>query len=72
MVKTLVFLQPYFCVQYEVLEAAQLAIETMNGILVEGSYIKVRWPKLKIAPFIEARFTTVHMDIPKMPRHEAL
>ncbi|XP_049999241.1 RNA exonuclease 5 isoform X3 [Alexandromys fortis] len=35
---------PYFCVQYEVLEAAQLAIETMNGILVEGSYIKVRRP----------------------------
>ncbi|XP_049999243.1 RNA exonuclease 5 isoform X5 [Alexandromys fortis] len=36
--------RPYFCVQYEVLEAAQLAIETMNGILVEGSYIKVRRP----------------------------
>lgn len=52
MVKTLVFLQPYFRVQYEVLEAAQLAIETMNGILVEGSYIMVSWPKLKVAPFI--------------------
>ncbi|XP_038182325.1 RNA exonuclease 5 isoform X7 [Arvicola amphibius] len=36
--------RPYFCVQYEVLEAAQLAIETMNGILVEGSYIRVHRP----------------------------
>ncbi|KAL1774235.1 RNA exonuclease NEF-sp isoform X1 [Sigmodon hispidus] len=36
--------RPYFCIQYEVLEAAQLAIETMNGILVEGSYIKVHRP----------------------------
>ncbi|MEJ1273903.1 RNA exonuclease 5 [Cricetulus griseus] len=31
---------PHFCIQYEVLEAAQLAIETMNGILVEDSYIR--------------------------------
>ncbi|CAO2583035.1 RNA exonuclease 5, partial [Lemmus lemmus] len=36
--------RPYFRVQYEVLEAAQLAIETMNGILVEGSYIRVHRP----------------------------
>ncbi|XP_052056152.1 RNA exonuclease 5 isoform X2 [Apodemus sylvaticus] len=33
--------RPYFSIQYEVLEAAQLAIETMNGTLLEGSYIKV-------------------------------
>ncbi|XP_027265990.1 RNA exonuclease 5 isoform X2 [Cricetulus griseus] len=35
---------PHFCIQYEVLEAAQLAIETMNGILVEDSYIRVHRP----------------------------
>ncbi|XP_031243933.1 RNA exonuclease 5 isoform X2 [Mastomys coucha] len=33
--------KPYFSIQYEVLEAAQLAIETMNGILLEGSCIRV-------------------------------
>ncbi|OBS60205.1 hypothetical protein A6R68_08685, partial [Neotoma lepida] len=36
--------RPYFCIQYEILEAAQLAIETMNGVLVEGSHIKVYRP----------------------------
>ncbi|XP_006153349.1 RNA exonuclease 5 isoform X3 [Tupaia chinensis] len=36
--------QPHLCIQYEVLEAAQLAIETLDGILVEGSYIKVQRP----------------------------
>lgn len=50
--KPLVFLQPHFCIQYEVLEAAQLAIETMNGILVEGPYIRVREPRLEADPFI--------------------
>lgn len=52
MVKTLFFVQPYFSIQYEVLEAAQLALETMNGSLLEGSCIRVRWTKLKSAPFI--------------------
>ncbi|XP_040853630.1 RNA exonuclease 5-like isoform X2 [Ochotona curzoniae] len=36
--------QPYLCVQYDVLEAAQLAIETLNGILLEGVCIKVKRP----------------------------
>ncbi|XP_008571614.1 PREDICTED: putative RNA exonuclease NEF-sp isoform X2 [Galeopterus variegatus] len=36
--------QPHLCIQYEVLEAAQLAIESMESILVEGTCIKVRRP----------------------------
>ncbi|XP_058142285.1 RNA exonuclease 5 isoform X2 [Dasypus novemcinctus] len=36
--------QPHLCIQYEVLEAAQLAIETLDGILVEGTFIKVQRP----------------------------
>ncbi|OWK10874.1 hypothetical protein Celaphus_00006982 [Cervus elaphus hippelaphus] len=32
--------QPHLCIQYEVLEAAQLAIESLDDILVEGSCIK--------------------------------
>lgn len=39
----LIFLQLHLCVQYEVLEAAQLAIESLNGVMVEGIYVKVRW-----------------------------
>nr|XP_038934626.1 RNA exonuclease 5 isoform X7 [Rattus norvegicus] len=33
--------RPYFSIQYELLEAAQLAIETMNGTILEGSCIRV-------------------------------
>ncbi|XP_012997372.1 RNA exonuclease 5 isoform X4 [Cavia porcellus] len=36
--------QLHLCVQYEVLEAAQLAIESLNGVMVEGIYVKVRRP----------------------------
>ncbi|KAM6166305.1 RNA exonuclease 5 [Erethizon dorsatum] len=36
--------QLHLCVQYEVLEAAQLAIESLNGVMVEGIYIKVQRP----------------------------
>ncbi|XP_064317825.1 RNA exonuclease 5 isoform X1 [Phalacrocorax carbo] len=36
--------QPYVCIQYEVLEAAQLAVESLNGAEVAGSYIKVQRP----------------------------
>nr|XP_033818811.1 RNA exonuclease 5 isoform X2 [Geotrypetes seraphini] len=32
--------QPFVCIQYEVLEAAQLAVETLNGTNVEGCCIK--------------------------------
>ncbi|KAI5139926.1 Rna Exonuclease 5 [Manis pentadactyla] len=37
-------IQPHLCIQFEVLEAAQLAIESMDGILVEGACIKVQRP----------------------------
>ncbi|XP_037363393.1 RNA exonuclease 5 [Talpa occidentalis] len=36
--------QPHLCIQYEVLEAAQLAIESLDNILVEGTCIKVQRP----------------------------
>ncbi|OXB72751.1 UNVERIFIED_CONTAM: hypothetical protein H355_009932 [Colinus virginianus] len=36
--------QPYVCIQYDVLEAAQLAVETLNGAEVAGSCIKVQRP----------------------------
>ncbi|NWS69743.1 REXO5 exonuclease, partial [Crotophaga sulcirostris] len=36
--------QPYVCVQYEVLEAAQLAVESLDGAEVAGSCIKVQRP----------------------------
>lgn len=36
--------RPYLCIKYEVLEAAQLAIESVNGILIEGLSIKVHRP----------------------------
>ncbi|NXL44657.1 REXO5 exonuclease, partial [Podilymbus podiceps] len=36
--------QPYVCIQYEVLEAAQLAVESLNGAEVAGSCIKVQRP----------------------------
>ncbi|XP_054036393.1 RNA exonuclease 5 [Dryobates pubescens] len=36
--------QPYVCIQYEVLEAAQLAVESLNETEVAGSCIKVQRP----------------------------
>ncbi|GAB0196637.1 RNA exonuclease 5 [Grus japonensis] len=36
--------EPYVCVQYEVLEAAQLAVESLNGAEIAGSCIKVQRP----------------------------
>ncbi|XP_067162167.1 RNA exonuclease 5 isoform X2 [Apteryx mantelli] len=36
--------QPYVCIQYEMLEAAQLAVENLNGAEVAGCCIKVQRP----------------------------
>ncbi|XP_006123192.2 RNA exonuclease 5 isoform X2 [Pelodiscus sinensis] len=36
--------QPHICIQYDVLEAAQLAMESLNGANVAGSCIKVQRP----------------------------
>ncbi|XP_010339061.1 RNA exonuclease 5 isoform X2 [Saimiri boliviensis] len=36
--------QPHLCIQYEVLEGAQLAIESVDGILLDGTRIKVQRP----------------------------
>ncbi|XP_045398696.1 RNA exonuclease 5 [Lemur catta] len=35
--------QPHLCIQYEVLKAAQLALESLDGILVESTSIKHSW-----------------------------
>lgn len=34
--------KPHVCVQYDTLEAAQLAVESLNGAEVAGRSIKVR------------------------------
>ncbi|XP_019607166.2 RNA exonuclease 5 [Rhinolophus sinicus] len=36
--------QPHVCVQYEILEAAQLAIESLDGILIDGIRVKAQRP----------------------------
>ncbi|XP_069066377.1 RNA exonuclease 5 isoform X2 [Pleurodeles waltl] len=36
--------QPFVCIQYEILEAAQLAVEILDGACIEGSLIKVQRP----------------------------
>lgn len=36
--------QPFVCIQYETLEAAQLAVEILDGACIEGSLIKVQRP----------------------------
>ncbi|XP_034986388.2 RNA exonuclease 5 [Zootoca vivipara] len=36
--------EPHICIQYEVLEAAQLAMESLNGAEVAGSSIKLQRP----------------------------
>ncbi|XP_029432170.1 RNA exonuclease 5 isoform X4 [Rhinatrema bivittatum] len=36
--------EPYICIQYDLLEAAQLAVEVLNGANVEGRCIKVQRP----------------------------
>ena len=61
--KILVFLQPHLCIQYEVLEAAQLAIESLDDILVEGSCIKVtsRKRKHKVVPFTQPCIFHIHI-----------
>ncbi|KAJ7305840.1 hypothetical protein JRQ81_010206 [Phrynocephalus forsythii] len=36
--------KPYICIQYEVLEAAQLAVDRLHGTKIRGSRIKVQRP----------------------------
>ncbi|KAJ6659730.1 hypothetical protein lerEdw1_018445 [Lerista edwardsae] len=40
--------KPHFCIQYDVLEAAQLAVERLNGAEVAGSSIKVQRPTTEL------------------------
>ncbi|XP_015271604.1 PREDICTED: putative RNA exonuclease NEF-sp [Gekko japonicus] len=54
--------KPHICVQYEVLEAAQLAIENLNGAEVAGSYIKVQRPITEMTLDWETLLRQLEMD----------
>ncbi|KAL8175468.1 UNVERIFIED_CONTAM: hypothetical protein K2H54_025846 [Gekko kuhli] len=54
--------KPHICVQYEVLEAAQLAIENLNGAEVAGSYIKVQRPITEMTLDWETLLRELEMD----------
>ncbi|XP_006876027.1 PREDICTED: putative RNA exonuclease NEF-sp-like [Chrysochloris asiatica] len=54
--------QPHLCVQYEVLEAAQLAIETLNGALIEGISIKVQRPVTELTLDCETLVNELEQD----------
>ncbi|XP_054849505.1 RNA exonuclease 5 [Eublepharis macularius] len=55
-------LKPHVCIQYEVLEAAQLAIENLNGAEVAGSYIKVQRPVTEMTLDCEALLRELETD----------
>nr|XP_008162845.1 RNA exonuclease 5 isoform X1 [Chrysemys picta bellii]XP_042709148.1 RNA exonuclease 5 isoform X1 [Chrysemys picta bellii] len=55
--------QPHICIQYEVLEAAQLAMESLNGADVAGSYIKVQRPVTVMMLDCDMLIKELEMDI---------
>ncbi|XP_062444797.1 RNA exonuclease 5 isoform X2 [Rhea pennata] len=55
--------QPYVCIQYEVLEAAQLAVESLNGAEVAGSCIKVQRPVTGTMLDCDVLITELELDI---------
>nr|XP_056722584.1 RNA exonuclease 5 [Euleptes europaea] len=55
-------LKPHLCIQYEVLEAAQLAIENLNGAEVAGSWIKVQRPVTETTLDCENLLRQLEMD----------
>ncbi|XP_053132353.1 RNA exonuclease 5 isoform X2 [Hemicordylus capensis] len=54
--------QPHLCIQYEVLEAAQLAMESLDGTEVAGSLIKVQRPITEAVLDCEALVKRLEMD----------
>ncbi|XP_061849330.1 RNA exonuclease 5 isoform X2 [Colius striatus] len=55
--------QPYVCIQYEVLEAAQLAVESLNGAEVAGSCIKVQRPVSAATLDCDALIKELELDV---------
>ncbi|KAG6927713.1 exonuclease NEF-sp [Chelydra serpentina] len=55
--------QPHICIQYEVLEAAQLAMESLNGADVAGSCIKVQRPVTVMMLDCDVLIKELEMDI---------
>ncbi|NXJ77055.1 REXO5 exonuclease, partial [Trogon melanurus] len=55
--------QPYVCIQYEVLEAAQLAVESLNGAEVAGSCIKVQRPVTAAMLDCEVLIKELELDV---------
>ncbi|XP_074867112.1 RNA exonuclease 5 [Carettochelys insculpta] len=55
--------QPHICIQYEVLEAAQLAVESLNGADVAGSCIKVQRPVTVMMLDCDMLLKELEMDI---------
>ncbi|XP_077684056.1 RNA exonuclease 5 isoform X2 [Eretmochelys imbricata] len=55
--------QPHICIQYEVLEAAQLAMESLNGADVAGSHIKVQRPVTVMMLDCDMLIKELEMDI---------
>uniref|UniRef100_A0A8C4XZ88 RNA exonuclease 5 n=1 Tax=Gopherus evgoodei TaxID=1825980 RepID=A0A8C4XZ88_9SAUR len=55
--------QPHICIQYEVLEAAQLAMESLNGADVAGSCIKVQRPVTVMMLDCDMLIKELEMDI---------
>uniref|UniRef100_A0ACB8FL63 Uncharacterized protein n=1 Tax=Sphaerodactylus townsendi TaxID=933632 RepID=A0ACB8FL63_9SAUR len=56
-------LKPHLCIQYEVLEAAQLAIENLDGAEVAGSRIKVQRPVTEMTLDCEAVLRQLETDV---------
>uniref|UniRef100_A0A5F8G601 RNA exonuclease 5 n=1 Tax=Monodelphis domestica TaxID=13616 RepID=A0A5F8G601_MONDO len=54
--------EPYLCIHYGVLEAAQLAIETLNGACVQGSRIKVQRPVQELTLDCDTIVSTLETD----------
>lgn len=54
--------KPYVAVEYEVLEAAQLAVEVLNGSELEGSFIKVQRPVTETAVDWDDLFHALERD----------
>ncbi|KAM9100348.1 acyl-coenzyme A synthetase ACSM3, mitochondrial isoform X3 [Sarcophilus harrisii] len=54
--------EPYLCIQYGVLEAAQLAIETLNGACVQGAQIKVQRPVQELTLDCDTIVSTLETD----------
>ncbi|PKU43668.1 rna exonuclease nef-sp isoform x2 [Limosa lapponica baueri] len=55
--------QPYVRIQYEVLEAAQLAVESLNGAEVAGSCIKVQRPVTAAMLDCDALIQELELDV---------